>query len=94
MEDIIKKRKGILDSLNIDQNLQKRFFIKFKNFKELGLYVIFYLFMNIGARREVFYKLMEEIDKVDSNTSSQSQSNFSQQIFNLMDSFQNQYKFK
>lgn len=93
IDEIHLKRKGILDSLNIEKNIQDRFFIKFKNFPELGLYVIFKLFINLGARREVFYKLMEEIDKVDNNTSSQSQQNFSQIMFNLSDSIQNKFKF-
>ena len=93
IDEIHLKRKGILDSLNIEKNIQDRFFIKFKNFPELGLYVIFKLFINLGARREVFYKLMEEIDKVDNNTISQSQQNFSQIMFNLSDSIQNKFKF-
>ena len=88
IDDINRRKKGIFDSLNIDEVSQKKFFNKFKNYKELGLYIIFSLFMDLGARREVFYKLIEVIEGMNNDyNSSQSQENFSQQMFNLLNSF-------
>jgi hypothetical protein len=96
IDKINRKKKGIFDSLNIDEPSQKKFFHIFKNYKELGLYIIFKLFMDLGARREVFYKLMEEIEKInkDNNISSQSEKNVSLQMSNLLDSFPNYFQIK
>ena len=93
INEINQRRKGIFDSLNIDEVSQKKFFNKFKNCKELGLFIIFNLFMNLGARREVFYKLIEVIDGNNNDyNSSQSQENFSTQMTNLLNSFPNYFQ--
>ena len=93
IDEINQERIGVFDSLNIDKNSQKIFFAKFNNCKELGLYIIFSLFMNLGARREVFYKLMELTNGISNdNNSFQSQENFSQQMSNLLISFPNYFQ--
>ena len=93
IETINQERIGIFDSLNIDKISQNKFFAKFNKSKELGLYIIFSLFMNFGARREVFDKLMESIDEISNdNINSQSQEDFSQQMSNLLISFPNYFQ--
>ena len=63
IDNLYKKRIGILDNLKIERALQDKFFELFGNNMDFGLYVLFKLFMTFGTRRDVFYIFMESLMK-------------------------------
>ena len=53
-----KQAKGLLDSINIKNDLQKSFFEKYKNNNEKGLYDIINKFITSGTRKSSFMSLV------------------------------------
>lgn len=53
-----KQAKGLLDSINIKNDLKKSFFEKYKNNNEKGLYDIFNAFITSGTRKSSFMSLV------------------------------------
>lgn len=82
IDNLYKKRIGILDALKIERQLQDKYFEIFEYNVDLGLYALFKLFMTFGTRREVFYKFMENICKSVNNRGSQI--NNTQESFNFL----------
>ena len=80
-DEIFQSRKGLLGSIGVKEEEQKEFFMKFRNYPELGLYTLFKCFMNYGTNRLVFSQFMSSISNTSNN-----QSTFSADILNIIKS--------
>ena len=94
IEDLFKKRKGILDHIGVESFKQKIFLKSFQKNPELPLSLLFYTFMNYGTNLNSFNAIFEGIQNKFSTNSFNSEMNqnqifdiFSQLTGNLQNSY-------
>ena len=77
IDEIFGKRIGILDYIGIDRNTQKNYLKQFKDNPELGISLLFFVFMIYGTTKTNFYGLLDVLKRISQNKSQKTE-NFNQ----------------
>ena len=92
IDDLFKNRVGILDYIGVNGSRQNEFFNSFKNNQELGIFFLFYIFMNYGTTQNNFNALMNGLKNnfnINSFNNQMNQNQFSSLISQTINLIQN-----